>query len=255
MLAFAHAVGSPGGLLQAACSQLQDLACSVQVGQKNLRLPLRKVVYSFDDTTAKLKYESLAVKAEWTSRFVSQEQRQELRTQLASQLGALLHMAHVLQLQVLIDKLHAFIFFNTAVSKAPFLKGVLELVFIDLVLEAAMGSSTISKEAWISSMLSQPCSFSAQAFCHNRLLKPLGAFTCDPTTGVQRFKAKLLQDFAGLHKGAEVDVELDLFRRSCPDLRLSAGSKELCMSTQLLLGHMVTDAADYKLLMYADLQG
>lgn len=54
------------------------------------------------------------------------------------------------------------------------LYGVLQLVFSDTVLDAAFGSSTLSKYTYISSVLTQLCSFTQGLHGHLGLLRPAG---------------------------------------------------------------------------------
>jgi hypothetical protein len=70
--------------------------------------------------------------------------------QLAKQTVALLRVAHMLRLQPLLDVLHHFLLLNAGMpvdNDNGVLSGVMGLVF-DAVLEAALGSSSLSKEAY-----------------------------------------------------------------------------------------------------------
>jgi hypothetical protein len=101
----------------------------------------------------------------------SAEQRGEVVQQVAQQLSLLLQMAHVLHLQALLDVLHSFIQRNVLPGTSYLLTGSTGLVFTDAVLDAALGSSTLSKEAYVSSVMSQPCSLAPGDMRHSSLLK------------------------------------------------------------------------------------
>jgi hypothetical protein len=90
--------------------------------------------------------------------------------------------------------------------------GVLGLVVTDAVLSAALGSSTLTKEAYINSMLTQPYAVGDRNDGAPRLLKPLSVseFTVDKADGQLEFVAELLRDVAGTRAGSLVSVKLDL---------------------------------------------
>jgi hypothetical protein len=178
---------------------------------------------------------------------VSFEQRHAVQQDVAQQLSALLQLAHMLRLQQLLDVLHQFILRNVWPGAPRLLSSVMGLVFSDAVLEAALGSSTLSKEAYISSMLSQPCSLTPGAVGHSSLLKPVGPRSYDTSTDVLVFDAELLQDFAGGRAGDTVKVTLDLlgtqFSLGRMQIASAKGKTSVVLPAQLLLGHTCSDAA------------
>jgi hypothetical protein len=256
VLAFAHAVGSPEGLLKAACSQLKSLKFVVQLPEQTLELPLSAHSLYFRAASQQESQEDGHQLAQISLREaallggpLTAQQRSQVQRTVATQAGELLRIAHVLRLQVLIDAVHNFVF-ASALGTASVLYGFLGLVFTDAVLEASLGSSTISKETYISSVLSRPCSFTSGIIGLYSLLKPLGAITAKPSTDVVEFDAQLLCDFAGASKGETVHAELDLFAaeggaRIC----LSRGTVSCLFPAQLLLGSVVHDSGHFNSLM------
>jgi hypothetical protein len=173
----------------------------------------------------------------------------DLQQQVAKQLSALLYVAHVLRLQPLLSVLHQFLLLNAEMpSNERLLSGVMGLVFTDAVLEAAIGNSTFSKEAYVSSVTSQPCSLTPGIAGHGSLLKPVGPITHNAVTNVLKFDAQLLQDFAGVSAGSTVTVELDLFghEEALGMLRIESAHNPqdaLVLPAQLLLGYSIQKAA------------
>jgi hypothetical protein len=130
-------------------------------------------------------------------------------------------------------------------NSARVLGGVIGLVFSDAVLEAALCNTTLSKEAYVSSVISQPCSLKASKGGHNRtLFKPIGSATCDASTNALRFDAELLQDFAGGKAGDIVTVKLDLFKGVVRlQLFAAASTSIVSLPVQLLVGRIFPHAA------------
>jgi hypothetical protein len=88
------------------------------------------------------------------ARLASDEQCRTLKQQVAGQTAKLLQLAHALRLQPLLSVLHQFLMLNVMpASGRRLLTGCAGLVFTDAVLEAALGSSTLSKEAYVSSVI------------------------------------------------------------------------------------------------------
>jgi hypothetical protein len=128
----------------------------------------------------------------------SPEQQQDVQQQVATQTQALLRLAHVLRQRPLLEVLHQFMLLNARPpGSACLLSGVAGLVFIDAVLEAALGSSTLSKEAYVSDVMSQPCSLTPNRLGYSNLLKPVGPRSYDTEMDVLEFDALMLRDFAG----------------------------------------------------------
>ena len=248
MLAFADAVGSFDGMLRTACSHLQQLKLVVQLPEEGFELPMVHYSYGFDQQ--QLLQFNLQGAVQVGAPMASAEQRGEVVQQVAQQLSLLLQMAHVLHLQALLDVLHSFILRNVLPGTSYLLTGSTGLVFTDAVLDAALGSSTLSKEAYVSSVMSQPCSLAPGDMRHNSLLKRTGPPTFHDATKCVSFDAQLLRDFAGGRAGDTVMVELDLFGTDIPSeqgvmkLQLPAeGSTTMTLPAQLLLGRSIADAA------------
>jgi hypothetical protein len=149
VLAFANAVGSFEGMLQAACSQLQQLKFVVQLPEQVLELPVAGYSYWFD----KKHLNQFNVNDAETigAPLASDEQCRDVQQQVAKQAALLLRLAHVLHLQPLQGVLHHFMLLNVWEGQDRVLSGAVGFIFTDAVLEAALGSSTLSKEAYITS--------------------------------------------------------------------------------------------------------
>jgi hypothetical protein len=161
VLRFAHAVGSPEGVLKAACSKLRELMIEVQLPERTIQLPVSPAhdcAYKFTDYNggSHLVADAVTGQREIGADLTTDETR-IIEHQVPAQTAALLQVAHVLHLQPLLDALHRFIRLSTWASDSIFI-GSLDAVFADAVVEAALGSSTVSKAAYISSVLTQPCS-------------------------------------------------------------------------------------------------
>jgi hypothetical protein len=132
------------------------------------------------------------------------------RQRVAEQIEPLLHLAHKLELQDLIDRLHTFIS-SSAMKDTGILWGVLDAVFTDRVLDVALadGATDAAKDAWIGSVLTAPCGFASDAD-PGSLLEPTSKVP-DPL----RFEAKLHDPLLGGQAGDKVRVTLDLFGESC----------------------------------------
>lgn len=247
VLTFAHAVGSPAGLLKAACSQLHELRVEVQLAASTLELPISP---AHDCSYRLAEYEEgcQLVTITLTGRTVlgqvsTMEEVQDIRQQVAEQTAALLEVAHVLHLQPLIDALHRFIRMSTWLQNSIF-AGMLDQLFNDAVLEAALGSSTVRKEAYISSALTQPCSLVSSALSSQGLLKPVGEFKVASDTGKVYVQAQLLRDFAGGKAGQTVHAALDLFAEDglALGLQLQLDDQEpaqVWFAARLLLGNSI----------------
>ena len=251
VLAFAHAVGSFVGMLQAACSQLQQLKVVLQLPEQVLELPVASYMYVFGIKTAnRLVRFNIQETGYCGATLATVEQRSHVQQQVAKQLAALLQLAHVLHLQPLLNLLHQFLMLNADMPRETgLLSGVMGLVFSDAVFEAALGSSTLSKEAYVSSVLSQPCSLSPIG--DSSLLKPVGVPTYKADTKVLVFDAELRQDFVGAKAGVKVKVTLDLFGagQARLDLQTGEGPTFVDLPARLLLGRCYPDAAALEALL------
>lgn len=240
VLAFAHAVGSPLAVLAAACSQLDNLKFVVQLPAQTIELQLRDGPHRFgvnDEDSKQLRRATLRTcQADHCgSPCVSEAECHEVRQQVAQQVGLLLHMAHVVQLQALTQALHSFVLWNTR-KQSSLLWGVLQLVFTDAVLAAAVGSTT-QTAAYINSVLARPFSVMETRTGEPSLLKPLGTIEATDD-GQLEFEAQLLQDVAGSKAGDTVSVLLDLFDPDGGYMNISIDDHTpVGLSAQLLVGH------------------
>ena len=246
VLGFADAVGSCVSLLKAACSQLQQLKFVVQLPEQVLELSVTGRAYFWlDKQLSRYDLDKIC-----TVGFLldSDEQLRDVQQQVAQQLSALLLLGHMLWLHPLLDLLHQFTMLNARPDQNYLLSGVAGFVFTDAVLDAALGSSTLSKELYISSVMSQPFSLTPHAFGHSSLLQPVGPMSYDTSNSVLMFDAELMRDFDGGRAGETVEVELDLFgpdpafHGNHAEIRLS-GDNFVRQPVQLLLGHTFSDAA------------
>jgi hypothetical protein len=260
VLSFAHAVDSPAGLLTAACSQLAQLKVVVQLPEQQVEVEmLRQGMYWLaDDDTAtdaveseELGFTSLAAEESIGKPCVSQQQCQELQQAVARQVGACLHVAHLLQLQPLVDVLHSFIFW-AAGHQDGLLFGVLELVFTDAVFDTVLGSGTVSKEAYLNSVLTSPCSMAADTYGHAALFRRVGPLKIYEGDRLA-FEAELLHSFGGCAAGDAVVVALSVPTGApsrptaaivCKDTKIM-----LTLQAQLLFGYFVGDADDFDEIM------
>lgn len=159
---------------------------------------------------------------------VTPDQCLSVRQQVAQQLSPLLRLGHMARLQPLIELLHEFVLYNCGPGQASLLSGAVGLVFTDAVLDAALGSSTLSKEAYLTGALTQPCSLMVNCCCNQpNLIRHAGTKTINQASGILTFDAVLLRDFHGGSAGEAVSVTLDLFGS-----RLAHGGLSLQRSTQ-----------------------
>jgi hypothetical protein len=259
VLAFSDAVGSCLGLCKALCSQVSQLKFSVQLPEQVLELPMAACSYWFVDK--QLVHLSLQEEVKAGAPLASAEQRRGVQQQVAKQAATLLRLAHGLQpLAGLLDVLHHFLLHNALQPGGRrLLSGYAGLVFTDEVLEAVLGSSTISKEAYVSNVMSQPCSLTPGAIGHSSLLKPVGSPAFLGSNKVVEFEAVLLRDFAGGRSGDKVKATLDLFstRPSGGGLTLVLldffqPAHEIMIPVQLLLGRTFADASALEAFLSSD---
>jgi hypothetical protein len=252
VLSFAHAVLSVKPLYDAACSQLDTLKFVVQLPEQTLQPVMQAGALMFEQADPlQLVCSTLSGDDPVGDPLASEQQREQVWQDIAGQTGSLLHMAHVLHLQQLLDALHDFIFMSIRWGGSSLLYGILHLVITDEVLTTAFGSSTETyfstlSKAYKNSVLTRPCSFSPGVVGCSCLLKPL-----DPPRSPTRFDAVLQKDFAGASAGDVVTVSLDLFAEGggCMHLWQEDNEGEMTMPAQLLLGHYIADADDLEALM------
>jgi hypothetical protein len=185
----------------------------IQLPEQALELPVAGYTYGWSpENDRQLLQCSVHKRATVGDPVASSEQQRDVQQQVAQQTAALLRLAHVLRLRPLLDVLHQFLLLNARPPcSACLLSGVAGLVFSDAVLEAALGGSTLGKEAYISSVMSQPCSLTPDRLGYSSLLKPVGPRSYDTEKDLLEFDAQLLRDFAGGEVGDTVRVKLDLF--------------------------------------------
>lgn len=237
VLSFAHAVGSRDAVLRAACSQLSALQFVAELARQQVSIPAAPNGVLFFDGALYCKNASVGHNI--GDPITAQEQRDELSQQVAAQAAALLQLAHVLDLQQLFDVLHNFIFWAVNEAFNILLGEVLDSVFTEAVLTAALGSSSsstniLTKEAYISSMLVRP---GGHVFAGSSgLFKRSGSVKAQGSQGGQQFKAQMLQDFAGVKAGDKVTVELDLVCAN-PTLCIKKDEDDgVYVSAQVVLG-------------------
>jgi hypothetical protein len=135
-------------------------------------------------------------------------QQRVFKQRVAQQIEPLLHLAHKLELQPLINRLHTFIS-SSAMKDTCILWGVLEAVFTDRVLNVVVSehASEVAKSAWIDSVLGTRCGCSADTGLGS-LLEPVPSYR-EPER--VRFEAQLCAPLLGSQAGGRVQVNLDLF--------------------------------------------
>jgi hypothetical protein len=219
----------------------------VQLPERTIQLPVSPAhdcAYKFTDYNggSHLVADAVTGQREIGADLTTDETR-IIEQQVPAQTAALLQVAHVLHLQPLLDALHRFIRLSTWASDSIFI-GSLDAVFADAVVEAALGSSTVSKAAYISSVLTQPCSLVESYLSPQGLLKPVGDFKINPRTGSVTVQAQLLREFAGAKAGEVVDVELELFTSDGLALHLQLPDhprNDMGLAGRLLLGNTIGD--------------
>lgn len=246
VLAFAQAVGSAEGLVQAACNQISTLKFAIQLPEQTIEVPVAVqsplILSGSTGGSAFISSTSLQGMTNYGQR-CSREHLVMLKQQLAGQLGSLLCSAHVLRMLPMLDVLHNFIFWATAKEDMGLLHGVLGMVFSDEVLEAAVGSSNISKDTYIKNVLTWSVNLSATDLEGARLLMPFGEFHTNDV-GATSFRAHLLQSFLGAQVGDEVHASVELLdpgETSCLQLTSEYGEDSVWLPAQLLLGNRRTD--------------
>jgi hypothetical protein len=209
LLLFADAVGSVGGVLHACLSGLKDLKL-LKVGSEAIELRMGRNAggYCGNDEHA-LYYVTLqASGSDVIATFADEDDVLEFEQQLVTQTEALLYVGHMLQLPELLRTVHSFIF-KCHVLDDGALEGALSGVFTERVLAAAVGSSRLSRDAYVTSVLTQPCSAHGEAGLH-RLLKVVQHPHYDSEEMELRWHTQLAKDFLGCVAGSELDVRLDL---------------------------------------------
>lgn len=172
--------------------------------------------------------------------------------QVAEQTELLLFVAHKLPLQPLVLHMHNFLYSSLCCIHDH---GCIELfdgppvhmVFTDRVYEAATSGLGMTKELFLSSVLSRPGSFADAHGCpagctgHVPLLRPVGEIKVG-THNRLHCPAQLQQPFLGWPAGERMNVVLDLFDSGAPTIGLAQAGVSL--PAQLLLGSAVQSIGD-----------
>lgn len=162
--------------------------------------------------------------------------------EVAAQLEALLVTAHKLQLQPLLQRLHNFLFSSLSVMHEDgghgLFKGCSHLVFPDRLFEAALGSGTVSREQYLTSVLPRPCGVINDGVLHTALLvpKPGSVRMCNINKTIQ-FEAHLTEPMLGSISGDAVGVVVDLLSGT-----LFFGDT-MSVPVRLMVGCVVDDVA------------
>jgi hypothetical protein len=212
LLAFADALDSTPGVLDSCLGDVSELELHANMGKQQLVLcpakgdytlaSLQLLMQGFGGTEAE--EEELGVPA------ANKEQVQGFKQQVAAQTEQLLWLAYRLQLQPLVQCLHAFIR-TCCLFDISLLRGRLDVVFTHRVLEAiGVSSLTCCKGAWINSVLCQDISFS-DSIAGAALLQPVGAAAAERGQQIV-FDAVLKSEILGIAAGTQVKLRLDIFR-------------------------------------------
>lgn len=242
LLAFSDAVDTEPGIVMASLAHLDQLVIRVSVGNQQVQLSICDHCYYFDRmqlicATATKRWQ-VGIPLE------SQQEQQQLSTEVAQQLEALLYQAYTMKLYSLTQRIHSFIASSAGNSTgSSILYGVLGLIFTDCVLQAAVGpaASEATQKSFISSVITQPCGFVPGTCWSSQLLKPLRL--PEELQEPLCFQAELLQDWLGSSAGEKVLVTLDLFDTST----ITVGHTS--WPAQLLVGPAVTGDAAFRKLM------
>lgn len=226
ILRFCQAVGSPNGVATAACSQVEQLKFCVPQPEPEeaIILPLNAGAFYGADIYL-----------------------DGVRELVVAQTAELLLLAHLLRVQPLLDAVHSFVF-SATLTRSSVLYGQLGEVFTDAVLDAALGNSTLSKDVYLSSVLSRPASFAQGAVGHEGWFNLVGPVTLTQINNPPHVmcRIELLRDLAEFKAGETADAQLCLFTRPGEGsfITLQRGPRHAVVPFQLLLGHCVTPTAD-----------
>jgi hypothetical protein len=248
LLAFSDAVLSRKGIFTACLQQLDDLSIKTKVGVGPVFLRIAGGVYASTGTSEDRMQLTVTCPTDAAGRNVSQpcseEEWEAFVKDVALQCEALMFIGHKLKLQPLITTMHTFLQKNCGFSSksegSGMLLGRLGPVLSDRVVDAAMGSSTMTKQEWLHSILTKPCGFSGTYGQYAFLDPDLTSVKFKDLT--LYFPATLSRDFAGSKEGTTVDVKLKLFDEENPEMFIGG----VPVPVQLCIGHGVTDQCDLK---------
>jgi hypothetical protein len=240
VLAFAHAVGSNPGLLNVACSQLGSLQFAVKLPEQKKLEVLVTAKMPFFALSLDLSDRSLAGTGSLGS-VSSKQQQGEVRRSIARQVAGLLHIAHVLRLQPLLDVLHDWVHGAALTEGSSLLYGVLSMVCSEQVLEAAASSGAGSATAYMSSVLTRSVQFYGGAPEPGARLTPCGGFELHG--GTLSFTAQAMGDFVGATAGDTFAATMDVGGTEGGGLTLVHNGGKIWLPAQLVLGPSLADAA------------
>jgi hypothetical protein len=239
LLLFADAVGSVGGVLNACLSGLEDLYMPMEVGSETVNLYMCNSAAGYrvdEEVPGKLVLCSATLLDNtWgeIGTFSCEDQEVEFCQQVASQTAALLYVGHRLQLPQLLQTLHSFVFRCHVLPDGIFNAYVPE-VFTERVLAAAVGSNQLSRDTYVTSVLTQPCSAHGGVGLHQLLRSVQNPQFCSSRRELC-WDAQLAEDFFGCVEGSELYVQLDMLGPRAPAIRF--GEDGPWLRAQILLGH------------------
>uniref|UniRef100_A0A383V7L2 Uncharacterized protein n=1 Tax=Tetradesmus obliquus TaxID=3088 RepID=A0A383V7L2_TETOB len=207
LLQFADAVGSPTSALLSCLAHIGQLQLQVQLGEQQLQLDAG-CCYGFMDIEQEFQLR-LSMPGDVDDQDIGEPAgeaaMQECCRQVAKQTEQLLWLAYRLQLAPLIDKLHEFV----RSGSDGLLTGLRDAVFTERVLDAALGSNRLGRDAWIAHVVHH---VHAPAAGGPRALFKAVDLTDedDPEARSGAFRAVLQRDFLGAPAGTEVEVAYDL---------------------------------------------
>jgi hypothetical protein len=252
LLAFSDAVLSRRGIFTASLEELSTLTMRPKIGANVTFLGVAGGVYE-GKVTSEGRWQLTVtcptyVAARNVSQPCSEAEWEVFVKDVALQAEALMYIGHKLKLQPLIQTMHVFLQKHCVFSSTTdgLLLGRLGLVLSDRVVDAAMGSTTMTKQEWVHSILTKPGGFSG-TYGSSPFLEPdLSSVKFKNLT--LYFAATLSKDFAGSREGATVDVKVKLFDQETPEMFIGA----VPVPVQLCIGHGVTDQCDLERVMVSD---
>jgi hypothetical protein len=215
---------------------MQHLIMSVEVGAGTIQLRMGRSAggYHLDEYDGLMLHYATLRESEAAApvMFGQSDDVMEFSRQMATQIEGLLYVGHMVQLPSLLQTVHGFIF-RSHILNFGILRGKLHRVFTDRVLAAAVGSSQPSRDAYITSVLTHPCSAHGDAGLQ-RLLKGAQKARFDKDDRELCWDAKLAKDFFGCAAGSQVNVKLDLLSDEGP--AICFGEDGPWLQAQILLG-------------------
>jgi hypothetical protein len=216
LLAFADAVGTTKGVLQACCSQLQLLQLHAQLGQTQVALLTDGTDYCFDSMSKRLRQQT-NINADNSAvtgapAAATAEEQRAFKQQVVAQTEQLLWLAYRLQLQPLAQRLQMFIRALSMFSTSLLAGGLVDSVITARVLEAAgVNNLPGGKQVLLNSISSEHVAFTEQLSVQT-VLRPTGLAVSQQQP--VKFTAVVRRTLLQLPQGATVPVELDIFGKS-----------------------------------------